>query len=386
MEKGTIIVESIDQSANTVIYTIKINEVQEKIEYYVNDICVPLLTLDRIDNLVVGLLPLLTEQGYNLESSIPMTRDLWYNITNYLIPGIAIGKRNIHRPIISCPLIEAVDVKEKIYNLTGISCGVDSLYTIAQDTTSDIPDEDKINGLCFFNIGAAYKGGDIRTELVDGRKDNAEKFAKEYGYPLFFIESNLPLLYEKNGGYSHTNIHTYMFLSIVHLLQKGIKKYHYSSGYSLLDFDIKASNSDKYEFFIFYLLSNTGMTIYNDGAEVSRLDKVKKLVTWEPSYRYLNVCVDDANNCGVCFKCIRTLLEIDAVGNINKYKEVFDVDFYKRNRNVYLRRLYIDGGWKNNLYMKELLPYYNHELTTLFKLKCILSVIINKIIKKREII
>ena len=72
------------------------------------------------------------------------------------------------------------------------------------------------------------------------------------------------------------------------------------------------------------------------GAEKSRLEKMSALVNWEPAQKYLNVCVNSVKNDNKCFKCVRTMLEIDAVGDIDKFNRVFDVAFYRQNYKAYL--------------------------------------------------
>lgn len=60
-----------------------------------------------------------------------------------------------------------------------------------------------------------------------------------------------------------------------------------------------------------HLLSADDFPIINDGAEYARIDKVAEIGGWEEARRTLRVCWagprSDAN-CGVCEKCIRTIL------------------------------------------------------------------------------
>lgn len=387
-----ISIRSISSNDLTIVADLSIEGNYEQLIININEVCVPYVTVDRIDSIVVGFLYFAMKNGYDFESNIPMTQDLWYNIVYHFVPCLAMGNPHLHRPSITCPFVDAVDISTKKYNATGISCGVDSLYTIATNTSNDIPIENRLNALCFFNVGAAMKGGDeLRTPLVKGRLKNAENFAKEYGYPLFFIESNIHLLIDKYSEYSHVVNHEYVALFCVLLIQKGIKQYHYSSGYSILDFTIRNADnkelpSGHYDILTFGLITTLGMTWYSEGADKSRMEKVETLVKWESSYKYLNVCVDEPDNCGICFKCIRTLLNIDAVGNIDDYKEAFDVEFYKKNRKYYLRRLYIEVKWKHDFYMSEIYPYFKKEMTISFKLWCIWTILKNKLIPKHEIV
>lgn len=61
------------------------------------------------------------------------------------------------------------------------------------------------------------------------------------------------------------------------------------------------------------------------------------------------------------------MLEIDAVGNIDDFGHVFDVDFYKRNYKVYLRCLYIDAKIKKDPYSAEIYIVLKNRITFVMK-------------------
>lgn len=63
----------------------------------------------------------------------------------------------------------------------------------------------------------------------------------------------------------------------------------------------------------------------------------------------MNVCgrhSDDPNvdeiNCCECSKCKRTLVALDAVGILNEYSRVFNLDKYYKNKKKILWRLAVD--------------------------------------------
>lgn len=52
---------------------------------------------------------------------------------------------------------------------------------------------------------------------------------------------------------------------------------------------------------------------------------------------YVHTCINREFNCGVCEKCLRTLLALDAANKLDNFRAVFDIDAYKKNRgNAYL--------------------------------------------------
>ena len=66
------------------------------------------------------------------------------------------------------------------------------------------------------------------------------------------------------------------------------------------------------------------------------MQKLKIVADYAPSYKYLNVCLKDGNNCGRFEKCARTMTGLDALGKLDYYREVFDVDYYNSHHHTNL--------------------------------------------------
>lgn len=369
---------------------LQIGNQDEELIINVNEFTLQYLTLDRIDAIVLGLLPFAMKNSCDFVSDNPISSELYYVLKFHYIPTICGIHSELHSVKILAPVIDRPDKVDGIPKMvaTGISCGVDSLYTIWNNAHADIPKSMKFNTLCFFNVGAAMKSSkELRTELVKGRLDLAKSFATEYNYNFVFIESNIHLLIHKHGGYSHIAYHTFMALFCIYLIQKAIHLYEYSSGYPAKDFSLMDINySARYDLFTLAQMSINGMHLYSGGAEKSRLEKMSALVNWEPAQKYLNVCVNSVKNDNKCFKCVRTMLEIDAVGDIDKFNRVFDVAFYRQNYKAYLRRLFIDAVLKRDIYAKECYAILGKKISLLGKILILIDVIINKIIHRKVIV
>lgn len=80
------------------------------------------------------------------------------------------------------------------------------------------------------------------------------------------------------------------------------------------------------------------------------------------------------------------MLEIDAVGDIDKFNRVFDVAFYRQNYKAYLRRLFIDAVLKRDIYAKECYAILGKKISLLGKILILIDVIINKIIHRKVIV
>lgn len=197
---------------------------------------------------------------------------------------------------------------------------------------------------------------------------------RSYGFDFIDIETNLHLVMNKYLPYSHIENHTYMALFCMLHLQGAISTYYYSSGYSYEEFSLKKiAGHDftvvKYDLLLLSMASTDTLRFYSTGGERSRFEKTKVVSLYQPSKKYLNVCVNKPprnGNDNTCFKCIRTLLTLDALGVIDEYNAVFDIEFYKHNKKVYLRRMWLNGIFKHDDMLIELLPYYKKEITFLF--------------------
>lgn len=68
------------------------------------------------------------------------------------------------------------------------------------------------------------------------------------------------------------------------------------------------------------LFSGSSLRIEHDGARLSRLEKVRLLAPWPEAINSVRVCFVNRPgelNCGRCEKCIRTKVELAAVGKLD---------------------------------------------------------------------
>ena len=346
-------------------------EVSENVHQY--------LTTDRCDAVVMGLMYMALSKRYDIESEIPISEDLYYNLENHFIDALAHEGSGLHRVCLKMPVIANV---ERIGNIvaTGVSCGVDCLHTLAVHSEMGL-ESYKISHLAFYNVGShsTGRGKEYDQMLYEGRFNLCQSFADEHGYTFYTISSNIHEFFERHGGYSHVNNHGYMASFCILLLQKGVKRYYYSAGYPYTDFRVYKSHKNEeldsamYDLLTFYTISIGSLKVYSAGGNIKRIDKTRVLCGYKPAYKYLNVCVNHPQNDGTCFKCVRTQLSIDAVGNIDDFREVFDVEAYKQNRTKYIQRMWIDATLGHDELCQEIVPYYKKELTPMFKLNAIIS-------------
>lgn len=334
------------------------------------------LLFDRIDAAVIALLRFAIKKGADIVSDVPISEELAYNIHGRIDSLCnANGLRHIE---ITVPTIANISSDRKNIVATGISCGVDSLYTVSQHLHRD---QHSLTHLAFFDVGAH-----LTKKLAEQRRELAVNFSKEIGLPLITIDSNLPDILNELDYYNHVLNHTYMMASLIASMQGGIKYYYYSSTYSLFDFGLSIDDDcAHHDLLLTDIFSYAGTRIISVGSELNRIDKVKEISKFPLSYKYLNVCIADIHNDGVCFKCIRTLLELDAIGAIDNYSAVFDVDSYKRNRKYYLYRLYYRAKFAKDILMAEVYPYFEKEMTPWLKLNAICHLSKNRLLGRKEL-
>lgn len=381
----------IDKTDNGLSASILIDGNRENVDVFVSPDYRQYIVTERIDAFVWGFLFFCMCKDYDICSEIPVTDELYYNLESHFIDGLSRVNDSLSRIHIIAPICNGCSGSHHIV-ATGVSCGIDSLYTIAQH--EDVPNDYKLNTLAFFNSGSSFKGvaDGLRSDLFEGRLENAKSFASEAGKAFLFVESNIHLLIDKYLGYSHVENNTYMALFCIYNIQGAIKNYYYSSGYSYAEFTILREghnaelDSEHYDLLILQMASINGMKFYSTGGNLNRFEKTRVVANYKLANKYLNVCVNEAHNDSTCFKCARTLLTLDALGVVDNYREVFDVDYYHSHRVDYIQDMYIEATFKHNSFYKEIIPSFNKELTISLKLSAIFrkvaSVVRNRLLHK----
>lgn len=297
------------------------------------------LVADRCDAAVVAMLQLAMLQGYEvIHSEMPISEELYYNLTYHVIPQLQLGSVRARELRIEAPRtrkkFDAVGVG------TGMSLGIDSFATFAEYANPvDLPDY-RITHFTYFRVGA-HHGFDIELgrskltnqELYDGQLVCAQEFCREYGYELLIIDSNLggflTRAFQKNAFSCN---HTYRNVAAALMLQNILGIYFYSSAFSLnlFEFSLRV-DSAAYEKWLLPYLGSGSIRFLNSNRAWTRFEKTRIVSQIPASYRYLTVCLLDVTNCGKCAKCRKTLMSLDALGDevLDFYASVFDLDEYR---------------------------------------------------------
>ena len=318
------------------------NKVSSKIEYdnkeyelffSVDDEYANYLCDESANAFLIALIPFIVKNNYNVEVRAPISSQLYYQITNYLLPLLCqeFNKKEIK---IVCQLTDEKFESNGVG--ASISCGVDSFYTLFKHKNT-LDQKYEITHVCFFNAGSNGEyGGEKARKLYNERILHIKEFCKEQNYKLVTVDSNMNELIKMN----HEKRHTFTTLSCVYVLEKLFNKYYFASGLGFNGSHISEEDTAFYDILNVHCLSNENIQFYCSGIETTRMKNVEFISQYSETYNWLNVCIKDQwENCCKCHKCIRTMTALDSIGKLENYRQVFDINYYKINRTKILSKI-----------------------------------------------
>ena len=323
------------EGVSTLSTVIEIGDEKKDVRISVENEYGQFLSPERADYALVGMLAYALRNKHDIICEAPVTDELLYNIQEILIPTLfRSDKRNypvkIHAEI--APPLEKVNIANAVRGGvgTGLSCGLDSFYTVLKHINSPYPCQN-LTHLAIFNIGgfhSLYRDVPLVKQKVFERADKA---AAEMNLPLIKVESNFQHIIPMNNLRNHT----YRDTMAVYALQKLWQIYYYASAYFFGEFSLNNNSriaSGSFDLFLLDCFSISGLEFILSGGEGDRNDKLDLIVDNPIAQKYLHVCIRKDHNCGLCEKCLRTLLAIDAAGKLDNFRESFDIDAYLKMR------------------------------------------------------
>jgi hypothetical protein len=293
-------------------------------------------SIDRCDGFVVGVLFQAMARNEDIVVKAPMSSRLYHSLQEFFIPMMTQGFSNLHKiSILPSHLLD--DPASGRGVATGFSGGIDSFACFVQHSELENSYSHKLSHLLFFNAGSHSTGSNDRArELFYQRYSTLKPFTEEAGIPFIPVDSNVSEIFSVD----FVRMHPALNVSIPLVLQNQFQRYYYSSGYKYADCGVsRTDDAARFDPLAFHLFSTEGLDCISTGGQMSRVEKTRTIADFEPSYRFLNVCVDPAyegRNCSVCFKCCRTLMTMELLGVSERYSGVFDIDKFQGVRNRYL--------------------------------------------------
>lgn len=338
-------------------------EVEKEYEKY--------LCYERTDAFLIGILSWAMRLNHDIICETPVTDELLYNINEYVIPSLTKYGKSLHKIKITADIASALGHDNGVG--TGCSCGVDSFHAILNNVNSKYPNC-KLTHLCLNNVGSFGRSDNshnIESDLIETRISVAKDIAKELNLKIIITNSNFADIFVQN----HLLTNTYSSIFAVFCLQKLWKTYFYASvgcdfsKFNLINNDLK--DSAYTDLLLLNSFSNNNLRIYSEGGAITRIDKTKNIADYEIAQKNLHVCLTNTRNCGKCLKCVRTMNTLYALGKLEKFSEVFDIEYYKKHKDFYLGQLYLLHIQKDSMTKPEY-EILKKEITLKIKIKYLL--------------
>ena len=292
------------------------------------------LTDDRLDAFVVGFLTTAMRLGEDIVCEAPITKRLYYQLVTYLIPTMAANMEIYHPIAIHAPLTDAPLPCEKAV-ATGWTGGVDCMYTLMTHLNAEEHSR-RLTHLLVANVGTLES--DRNTELLYYMAEKTRKgIAAELGLKVISVDSNLQLLQNEN----YLAVAGFRLPAAVLALQKLFGVFFNSAAYEFSKFAFVQENSAYYELLPLSCFETDNTVFYSTGGQTTRIQKLRELSDFPYAHRYLHPCIYQKveKNCGKCGKCVRTIGALYALGRLEDFGEVFDVEEFHRTKNDYFANI-----------------------------------------------
>jgi hypothetical protein len=199
-----------------------------------------------------------------------------------------------------------------------LSGGVDSLSILKanrldfpMDHPSAIKDCLFVHG---FDIGGIPKSGPELASYELALK-SLSAIVKDANVTLIPVYTNVRHLMDDVRFWIH-RFHGAALASVAHIFSRRLSKVSIASTFSIANIDHFGSHP-----LIDPNYSSSNLQIRHEGPTYSRLEKVKLIAEWSVALENLRVCTMNPSgrlNCGKCEKCIRTMLELLALGKLDE--------------------------------------------------------------------
>jgi len=299
------------------------------------------LCFERADAFLIALFYFAMRNGHDIICESPVSEDLYYQITEYLIPVLLEkSKCKLKNINIQCELAENIQNIGAVG--TGLTCGVDSFHAIFNNLNNKCKSR-KLTHLIIMSLADSYKKDGKYELITNDIYSKAQIVSEKLNLPLIKVKSNIRELFPIPP------MHTLIRLFGVYALQKLFGVYYFASGFPIWTFNIEDSitiDSARYDLLLCKCLTTKNLFVYSEGGQKTRIDKIKFISDYEVAKQNLHVCVKEASNCGKCKKCIRTMCALDSINKLEQYSSVFDVNYYYNNLDFYfneIMKMYNDG-------------------------------------------
>lgn len=310
------------------------------------------LSTERSNAFVIAMLWYAMITGSDIRFEAPMSRKLYDGLTQKLIPalmpestasadGAQTRQIQLDGPVTGEPIECAGGV------LTGMSCGVDSLYTLHCYDRPDAPEGKRLTHLAYYDcnyllpflnppydINAIYRE---KEQVFSHIIDHAKVIADHHDLPLIVMRSNLDEDFYR-GGRIYGSM--YRFLACTLVLEPLYGTYiSSSSGHDSNMVEASLTVPTQHYEGLLCDCCQTETLHYVTSDDASRPEKLEALADDEDVQKYVAVCYDagpHGENCGRCYACMKTMIPLDIIGKLDRFGESFDLKkYYSEREDVY---------------------------------------------------
>ena len=322
------------------------------------------LISDRYDGFLIALLYPGMVFNETIEVEGVVSKRLLRNITTYVEDILLAYNPRLHRIAITAKEMNSGVLSSAEHIGTGFSGGIDSFSTIYNNYVLEHDSEYKIDTLVLLNVGSHGKYTDKKTSgLFKSRYDFLKKYPEIVGLPFISLDSNIHFYYKEWDRHMLT-LGLNLAAGIL-LLQGKLKKYYVASaGYNYdqwIDIATQKRNFSLDGFcdpFLLHLLSTETTEFILDGMQHTRVQKTMDVSNYPLTRQFLDICWFDEpqkKGCGVCEKCARVGLTLSAVGKLEEYKDVFNVEVFRQNEQRLMGKAVLN--YKKDVFMRDIVDF-----------------------------
>lgn len=269
---------------------------------------------DRCDAFLIAMLPIAMNNKKDIICQFPVSEELLHNLTVQLIPALLNFDKSLYKTRISAEPNKHL-VKPDNAVGTYVSTSPGSIHTISRYI--ETPSKPfKLTHLVKFD-------NDISQS---SQKDYVDYLSNEYRLPIININTNL----QDEFPELLKNYQIYYNMFPILATQKLWKLYYCST-----NSDLQTDNGIT-EYLTVNCINNYNFKMILEGIEKNYFEKINDISDDIPSKKYLHVCNSEQENCGRCDSCINTILTLESIGKLEDFEKIFDIDYYKHNKKLYL--------------------------------------------------
>ena len=281
-----------------------------------------MVDLEGYEPFVVALLAEAAKTGANIEVEGRVSKRLLRGLATVVCPSLQVF---FGAPKATHIIASERESGQGSGTLTGFSAGVDSFCTMVEN--------DSITHLSLHNFGERMR------PHFERKVERLSPVAAEFGLPFLAVKSNI----EDFVTGPHDLTHSLKNAAMALFFQKEIGTYLYSSGYTYSETFVAPSTDIAHlDPVILPAIRTEGFQCEPFGAHLSRVQKTAMAARNPVARKWLDVCTrphlapKGKFNCGICWKCMRTEFALEALGELQNFKDAFPIDSYRKFRNIYL--------------------------------------------------